>query len=115
MALRPVGGQHGVLTDLLTRPDGTGRGRLHTTGETATPRVLWSTRRARISETRKTCVVVLITQRSRVQIPPPLPGSAGQGPDRRRGVRALIFVAARWQQDLAGSAAHGHQALADIG
>ena len=23
MALRPVGGQHGVLTDLLTRPDGT--------------------------------------------------------------------------------------------
>jgi hypothetical protein len=36
----------------------------------------------------------LITQRSQVQILPPLPGSAGQRPDRQDGGRALIFVAA---------------------
>jgi hypothetical protein len=29
----------------------------------------------------------LITQRSRVQIPPPRPGSAGQGPDRQEAIR----------------------------
>jgi hypothetical protein len=36
-------------------------------------RIPWSARRARTPETWETCVVVLITQRSRVQIPPPLP------------------------------------------
>jgi hypothetical protein len=36
----------------------------------------------------------LITQRSRVQIPPPLPGSPGQGPDRqwRSGLLDLLSV-----------------------
>src|SRR5689334_18180485 len=34
----------------------------------------WSARRGGTSETGETSVVVLITQRSRVQIPPPLPG-----------------------------------------
>jgi hypothetical protein len=40
-------------------------------------------------------VVVLITQRSRVQIPPPLPGSAGQRPDRQDGGRASQIVCPR--------------------
>ena len=41
----------------------------------------------------------LITQRSRVQIPPPLPESAGQGPDRQEAVGRLIFMAAWRQRD----------------
>jgi hypothetical protein len=36
----------------------------------------WSERRAETTETTKTCVVWLITQRSQVQILPPLPGSS---------------------------------------
>ena len=42
----------------------------------------------------------LITQRSRVQIPPSLPGSAGQRPDRQEWRSGLDLVAARGQQDL---------------
>src|SRR5512132_3815566 len=57
----------------------------------------------------------LITQRSRVQIPPPLPVSAGQRPDRQKAVRLLIFVAAWWQRDSAGSDMNGRQESADIG
>jgi len=34
----------------------------------------------------RTMLSALIAQRSRVQIPPPLPGSAGQGPDRQEAV-----------------------------
>jgi hypothetical protein len=47
----------------------------------------------------------LITQRSRVQIPPPLLESSGQGPDRQEAIRPLIFMAAWRQQDQAAQAA----------
>jgi hypothetical protein len=47
--------------------------------------------------------------------PAPLPESAGQGPDRRKAVGPLIFVAAWWQLDSAGSDMHGRQESADIG
>jgi hypothetical protein len=40
----------------------------------------WSARRVGTPETGETCVVVLITQRSRVQIPPLLLVFAGKGP-----------------------------------
>ena len=61
------------------------------------------------------CPSVLITQRSQVQILPPLPGSAGQRPDRQDGGRAFcLFVggslvdwtrsAARCGEDWHGSA-----------
>src|SRR5215472_8808841 len=61
-------------------------------------------------------VVVLITQRSRVQIPPPLPGSAGQRPDRREAIGPLGRLSAIRPQDRAmepgsrrgGSAGIGH-------
>jgi hypothetical protein len=43
------------------------------------------------AETEKTCVVLLITQRSRVQIPPRYQVSAGQGPDRRMAVRPFDY------------------------
>ena len=43
-------------------------------GGQAPPPIPWPTRRTETPETRETRVVVLITQRSRVQIPPPLPG-----------------------------------------
>src|SRR5215468_9261428 len=48
---------------------------------------------------------VLITQRSRVQIPPPLPVSAGQRPDRRKAVRLLDRLSAVRPRDLASE--HG--------
>ena len=70
----------------------------------ATASVPRSVRCPRPPETGKTCAVCLITQRSQVQILPPLPGSAGQRPDRQGGGRALIFAAALWQQDLAALA-----------
>ena len=44
-----------------------------TTGATLSGSFAWSARRAGTWETGETCVVWLITQRSRVQIPPPLP------------------------------------------
>jgi hypothetical protein len=56
-----------------------------------------SVRCPRPPETRKTCVVCLITQRSQVQILPPLPVSAGQMPDRRKAVRLFDrLLAVRW-------------------
>ena len=59
------------LTDLLTRPDGDGGDVRHR--RTLTGALAWSARRAGTPETGEAYVVVLITQRSRVQIPPPLP------------------------------------------
>src|SRR5258707_8393933 len=47
------------------------------------------------------CRPWLITQRSQVQILPPLPESAGQDPVAGHGGRVLIFKAAWWEQDLA--------------
>jgi len=59
------------LTDLLTGPDGTGRQR--ETPATSSETFTWSARRAGTPETREAHVVWLITQRSEVQILPPLP------------------------------------------
>ena len=53
------------LTDLLTRPHGT-----RETPGTLSEAFAWSARRAGTWETGETRVVWLITQRSRVQIPP---------------------------------------------
>jgi hypothetical protein len=61
------------------------------------------------------CLSVLITQRSQVQILPPLPGSAGQRPDRQDGGQALIFVAAWWQQDLGAQGGQEYKELAETG
>jgi hypothetical protein len=61
------------------------------------------------------CLSVLITQRSQVQILLPLPGSAGQRPDRQDGGRALIFVAALWQQDLGALTGQEYKELAENG
>ncbi len=66
-----------LLCKPICKPDAA---RQHETGETKpTERDgIWPVRRGhrtrgRLSETSETCVVWLITQRSRVQIPPPLP------------------------------------------
>ena len=59
------------LTDLLTRPAGTGETK-RDTGDTPSEAFAWSARRSGMPEIWEMGVVVLITQRSRVQIPPPL-------------------------------------------
>src|SRR5262249_19071665 len=52
-------------------------------------------------ETPETRVALLITQRSRVQIPPPPPESAGRKPDRQEAVRLLDRLSAVRPRDLA--------------
>jgi hypothetical protein len=54
----------------------------------------------------------LITQRSRVQIPPPLRVSPGQRPDRQERSGLLIFMAAWRQQNLTVLAGHHRQRTA---
>jgi hypothetical protein len=55
--------------------------------ETALDTAAWSTRRAGTPETWKTCVVCLITQRSQVQILPPLQRCrSGALPGDRKGL-----------------------------
>jgi hypothetical protein len=77
-ASREIAGQGAVpLTDLLTRQRG--RGRRSGGQETAATSAPWSARRTGMPERRKTSVGCLITQRSRVQIPPPLPGQRPGG------------------------------------
>ena len=71
LVLRPTGVERTMLTELLR--DQLGRGRLRETVETAAASALRSARPARTCETLETHVILLITQRSRVQIPPPLP------------------------------------------
>jgi hypothetical protein len=75
-----------LLTDALTRRPGTGETRRNV-GDG--PRALSPGRVRRNGTLRdgETVVVCLITQRSRVQIPPPLLGSPGQRPDRQEAVR----------------------------
>src|SRR6266516_3234999 len=54
----------------------------------------------------------LITQRSRVQIPPPLPGNAGQGPDCQTVIGSLDLLSAVLS---AGSGRVGRQEARGIG
>ena len=67
-----------LLTELLTRLAGTGR--RPETPTTTTSRSGRSARRAETPEMPKTHVVWLITQRSQVQILPPLPGKTAPEP-----------------------------------
>jgi hypothetical protein len=65
------------LTDLLTRPSGSGETRRRTR-DGHQVHVLVSEMGGHTPETWKTCVVGLIIQRSRVQILPPLPNSRSE-------------------------------------
>jgi hypothetical protein len=57
----------------------------------------------------------LITQRSRVQIPPPLPVSAGQGPDRQEAVRPFDRLSAARPRDPASECRTSRPGLASMG
>src|SRR5205807_4050371 len=77
----------------------------------------WSARRARTSETGETCVVWLITQRSRVQIPPPLPrpealSRTEKGPSAC-GLCTDLCTAARSSRALTRSDLHRGERTAD--
>jgi hypothetical protein len=83
--------------------------------QTAPFAVSWSARHSSIPETSKTRVVVLITQRSRVQIRLRYQEVQVRGLIARGGQAFLIFVAAWWQQDRTASGEYGRQESADIG
>jgi hypothetical protein len=55
----------------------------------------------RLSDWIERCLSVLITQRSRVQIPPPLPGNAGQRPDCQTVIGPFDLLSAVRPRDLA--------------
>jgi hypothetical protein len=62
-------------------------------------RIPWSARRAGTPETGETHVVVLITQRSRVQIPPPLPRCRSEAlSEQGRGILHVVVHGTRGEE-----------------
>ena len=73
-------------------------------------RIPWSARRAGTPETGETHVVVLITQRSRVQIPPPLPRCRSEAlSEPGRGLLHVVVHGARGETHVVTVVDVGHR------